>query len=217
MPPHQRLHTLRCCRHAQSWVMRVRTVQSAASKQQYRPRSLFWSAVLLATFWTLLFGYSIHAAMPFNPVALPYEQLLQVRFWLPQGWQFYTKNPRDERLLLLATDGSPLPEVSWPMAAKSNWFGIKRTARAIGVEAGALFVQIPETAWRECRRSEWSTCIKGLQPVTVENPTPRPRLCGTVIFGRQAPVPWAWSRTVDNRGTTVRLARVNVECRSDSE
>lgn len=174
-------------------------------------RQLLVATVTVTTVWLILFLYSLHNAMPFNPVSLPYEKELRLSQWFPQGWRFFTRDPRDLRILLLDVHGQPLPNLPWPTGHPGNLFGIRRTGRAIGVETGLLMVQVPPKAWKECTTS-LQQCVQKLRPIPVTNNTPNPRLCGPLVIGRQQPVPWAWSRSVRPESGPVQVVKVHALC-----
>ena len=50
----------------------------------------------------VLSTYALHGAMPYNPIKLPFESEIGARYWIPQGWKFFTKSPHDENMLLFS-------------------------------------------------------------------------------------------------------------------
>src|SRR4029434_6535737 len=109
-------------------------------------RSLGAHALLLAIMWGTLFVYSIHGALPFNPLKLPFERTLMVTRFVPQGWAFFTRNPREERLTLqqVLPGGQLAPLSRSPHARPDNAFGLDRRSRSQGVEIGLLLAAARE-------------------------------------------------------------------------
>lgn len=171
---------------------------------------IFSLAVLLC--WLALATYSIHAALPFNPIRLPYEKQVRIRMWFPQGWAFFTRDPREPDILPFVHNGRDWIYASrGPNSRLTSVFGVSRASRAQGVEIGMLLVAIPREAWMVCKElperclnrvPEWSQSIP--------NRSPRPTLCGRVGLARQRPIPWAWSRARVTMPSTV--TRVRVPC-----
>ena len=165
--------------------------------------------------WVMLFAYAVHAVMPTNPIHLPFEDSLRVVQWFPQGWRFYTRDPREAYLLVYDLLNDDLSPLAWPNSHPKNYFGLKRLGRSQGIELGLIDVQVPERSWRPCEAAPLD-CLR-LAPVTVNavNPSPNPSLCGEIGIVRIRPVPWAWSRSRELLDMPSRVVRVKVTCSSD--
>lgn len=182
-----------------------------------RPRDLRWlglSALSLGAVWLIVSVYAVHAALPSNPISLPFENQISVRSWLPQGWGLFTKDPRQERMFMFGRqdDGRWNSLSLAPLARASNAFGLNRASRAQGVEADRLFVKLANKDWRACQ-DEPVRCLEMASVVaTLHNVSPRPTLCGDVGLVLQPPVPWAWSRSGSKIVMPSRVARLKVGC-----
>lgn len=190
------------------------TTEVSAGRAQGGPAVGLTLAGLLV-FWTLLAVYTVHSQLPPNALELPLES--EIRFSLrslaPQGWAFFTKDPREHRTfaLIRSHDGWRLALVG-PHAEARNLFGLDRRSRAQGVEIGLLQGQVTRDAWSPCAgRPE--ECLEQIAAATsLRNPSPEPSLCGTVGLVRKEPVPWAWAgvrHTVSMPGLVLRL---HVQC-----
>lgn len=179
-----------------------------------RATALGLTVCLLASAWTLVCLYVVHSALPFNVVHLPYEHQLDIAMWAPQGWAFFTKSPRDDRLFLFRQVNGRWSDVSRaPDSSPANLFGLNRAARAQGVEAGLLQVSVQHpAAWADCR-SSFQDCLRQRQPsVTVRNPSPDPTLCGAIALIYQPPVPWAWLTLGRHIFMPARILELNSQC-----
>jgi len=159
--------------------------------------------------------YIVHAAFPFNAVHLPAETSVQARLWSPQGWRFFTRNAREERIMLFtrSSDGHWRPADIGPNISIKGWFGFSRAPRAQGIEYGGLLYGLrSKQDWSKCDIAPIEDCLERA-PVDAAtyNATPEPTLCGTVGFVRQAPVPWAWS-TEGNKFMPSRVLKMYVKC-----
>jgi antimicrobial peptide system SdpA family protein len=168
-------------------------------------------ALVLFLVGVAIFSYAVHAPMPANAVSLPGERSmkLSIQQLLPQGWAFFTRNPREPDLLLftLDRDGQWRDAMRPPHAEPRNAFGFARASRTQGVEAGVLISRLTDQRWQECRILPVD-CLRRAPTVTVANPTPKPTVCGDIGLVSQPPVPWAWSRsgrTVTMPSTVIRL------------
>ena len=174
-----------------------------------RPSRLLVLRVTLAVAW----GFAllmVHAgSMPQNP--LPYSMKLQqnVTLLFPQGWAFFTRDPREATERIYRRTPAGLREVSYACSSRRNLFGIRRDARAVHVELVHLLSRAPMQLWRRCEGSA-ARCAAEVRepPISLGNGTPLQRLCGDLIIVRRPPVPWAWSgarRRIDMPGTVLSL------------
>lgn len=171
-------------------------------------------ALAVPAAWALLGVYACHSALPYNPVELPFEKQIAVRSWLPQGWCFFTKDPRDDRMLVFRAsgDGSLTPAIDsqtrWPRRAG----GFDRRLRAVWIEAGLLFVAVSPNEWSECKEHP-ARCLEAMEPQrTMVNTSPEPHLCGRVGLVRQRVLPWAWARARSRLEMPSKVLLLEVAC-----
>lgn len=167
-------------------------------------------AIIVAIGWAVIIAYSIHAAMPYNPIKLPLEKRFQFRTVLTQGWKFFTRNPREEDIYLFSRD----PNGNWTNSLRGangeakNLFGIKRDTRAQGIEIGLIMSHIKQSQWVECETSPTSCLnVEGVVKY-INNSTPSPKICGEYGLVLPEPVPWAWSgsrKSITMPSKTVRF------------
>lgn len=179
--------------------MKARLTPGPATPARKRLAEVGGVLIALVGFW-LIFGlYVVHAFLPYNPVKPPFAAELRTKLWMPEGWAFFTRDPRSERVYYFVYNGATWVDASvGPQSRASNFFGLNRRARAQNVEAGLLLnEQRVREAWRVCERSP-SSCLAPAYAVNaVTNASPRPTLCGLVGVARQRPIPWAWRRSRD--------------------
>ncbi|WP_232293471.1 SdpA family antimicrobial peptide system protein [Stigmatella aurantiaca] len=180
------------------------------------PRRLGLLALGLIIGWSTVAAYALHAALPYNPIKLPFEDQFDIRLVLPEGWAFFTRDPRDERMLpyVRGADAQWSSASHTPNFQPRNFFGIDRAGRAQGVEMG-LLMDAARKAERQACEEEPSVCLERA-PVAqkLSNASPHPTLCGQVGFVFQKAVPWAWSRS--NREKKIimpsKVLRLDIEC-----
>ena len=158
--------------------------------------------------------YSIHAALPYNPINLPFAKQLQLDVFVVQGWKFFTRNPREEDIFVYKKDGygNWLPALVGVNGSPVNFFGLRRSTRAQGVEIGLITTAIKQDQWYACRQSA-ETCVTdapmiGFQSTHLLEPT----LCGEIGLVLRPPIPWAWSRARKEIIMPSKGVRVNLLC-----
>jgi antimicrobial peptide system SdpA family protein len=179
-----------------------------------RLRFLALYAVLVGFSWFVLFCYSIQAALPFDPIELPMAKNLEFRAFMPQGWKFFTRNPREEQIHLFAKnqDGDWLSASIGTNADPVTYFGLSRTVRTRGIEIGLITRSVKSPQWLPCKE-ELSACFeKAPIAAVVNNNSPNPSVCGELILLKQKPIPWAWTKAKKKVKMPITYVRVSVLC-----
>ncbi|WP_075007689.1 SdpA family antimicrobial peptide system protein [Stigmatella aurantiaca] len=192
-------------------------VTSAPSPSRIRQaRGLGLAALALILCWTTVTVYALHAALPHNPIHLPFEDQANIRMVLPEGWAFFTRDPRSDRMLPYIRG----PGGQWTWASQTpnfqlqNSFGLDRAARAQGVELGLLLDEARDAGRQDCEDDPLACLEQAPVGQKLSNRSPRPTLCGQVGLVFQKAVPWAWSRSAQERRVTMpsKVLRLDVEC-----
>lgn len=152
--------------------------------------------IALGLFWACAFVSIVYPQLPPNATSTPLADqmrmlMLQVA---PQGWAFFTRSPREPRVLAWGKGSAGwTPVTQGPHSEARNAFGFNRASRAQGVETGVLLEQVPNEAWRDCPDGNVGVCLARLTPrIKTRNPGPTTTLCGEVTLVQQEPLPWAW-------------------------
>ena len=167
----------------------------------------------IAFAWACLFGYVFVHSLPYNPIGSLYPDRVGIRAFIPEGWAFFTKNPREEQFMAYTVQaGEWQPALSMPVARPRNVFGLNRAARAQGVELGLLLKQIPESAWSPCSEPNAACLRVASLEAPVVNAAAAQTLCGEIGVVFREPVPWAWRRKVSSDEMPASVAKIQVQC-----
>ncbi|MFF2886252.1 SdpA family antimicrobial peptide system protein [Paenibacillus sp. NPDC057967] len=174
-------------------------------------RSSYSYALTLIGSFTLvitLFFYGLQNALPVNP--LENMKISAVFKAFPQGWGFFSKNPRDEVIVMLDSTYRLAP--NWPNNTWSNALGLKRYGRTQGIELGLLYSNVPEGLWEVCE-TDLATCTKNADVhLTIQNTTPNPAFCGEFTLAMREVVPWAWADILTPEEMPSRYVKVVSSC-----
>lgn len=182
------------------------------TRKNFQLASLFFAVII--GFWVLLFAYSIHSALPFNPIKLPFARQFSVNVFMTQGWKFFTRNPREEDFKVLTKDENGIwaNALRGANASPRNLFGLKRDTRAQGIEMGLVVSAIPKEKWQKCEEKP-EVCLEHAPTALVFNDAiQNPTLCGELGLALQEPIPWAWSRARKDVIMPSKVLRVEVVC-----
>ena len=151
---------------------------------------LFVSLILL---YSVLYLYALMPVTAKNPISqLPFGKMIKTQQWFPQGWGFYSKDPRDITFQVVSIKTGK-QAVSWPNNRASNWFGLKRYGRAQGIETGLLQENLLSKDWHTTTE-EPLTALEKLTPIKLKNLTPSPTITGDIGFIKQEALPWGWAK-----------------------
>ena len=173
-------------------------------------------ALVVGALWGVVGVYALAVALPASPLDLPFaeERALTIRALVPQGWAFFTRSPREPRVIPYA----PAEDGTWRSvharrhAEPAQVFGLNRSSRAQGVEMGLLLDAVGSDGWRECDDGPAACIAATPRSIATENVSPEPTLCGPVVLVRQEPLPWAWSRTSSQESMPVQTAGLEISC-----
>ena len=173
-------------------------------------------ALAVGFVWSVVGLYALAVALPASPVDLPLaeDRALTIRALVPQGWAFFTRSPREPRVIPYApaADGSWRSVHARRHAEPAQVFGLNRSSRAQGVEMGLLLDAVAEDDWVACDDTPQTCLASAAITVQTENVSPEPTLCGTIVLVRQEPLPWAWSGSSSPDSMPAEIAGLEISC-----
>lgn len=169
--------------------------------------------VLLTCAWVAVAAYAVYPILPYSPFRLPFGEGLETQSVLPQGWGFFTRDPREPRTFVFVHESNRWRSaLLGPHGKPANAFGFNRVSRGQGVELGMLQSLLHNRKWARCRY-EVHVCLDGLpRGVVIRNSFPQPTICGTVGVVLRRPVPWAWRRTARDSAVPSVVYKAVVLC-----
>lgn len=169
-------------------------------------------AIALALGWGLVAVYAVVGVLPQAALTLP--AVARVRMVLPEGWAFFTRDPREPDVDVLAwRDGAWTPALRRPLSSARNLFGLSRAGRAQSVELGILVDGLKGVELSSCRGA-LERCADDLPPatVTIANAQGARTICGDVLVVVREPIPWAWAAVTPRVQMPAKVVRVEVTC-----
>ncbi|MGD1894532.1 MAG: SdpA family antimicrobial peptide system protein [Cyclobacteriaceae bacterium] len=173
--------------------------------------NLFLGSVLLA--WIGVIVFISTAAIQYSPISASARVTANTQMIMPEGWAFFTRNPREKDLLIYRkVNGQWESNPHWPIANPINLFGISRVPRAQSSEAAMLLKKLPDEKWTACK-DDLLKCLHcdTLEVTILETAVPKPLLQDTLAFAMQEPVPWAWGKSYDKINKPSHFVKVVVQ------
>lgn len=139
-------------------------------------------------------AYALHAALPATPFRLPIVPQQYVKSILPEGWAFFTADPREPQLTSYGLE----PDGTWrrltlrSSMTPGSTFGLDRWKRSQGTEVAIITSQLAAPDWSACEDTPTDCLTRAPVARTVTNRSTHHTLCGEVGLVAQEVVPWAW-------------------------
>lgn len=153
------------------------------------------------------------ASVQFNPTSYfinrnsPLFKILQ-----PQGWAFFTRNPREAQVVLYQVEEGKLNPIVQKHCNISNAFGLCRHSSRIMNELTHIRGKIQDEQFSNTRWN-YQTNNYGNYPqkiVPVKNALKHAALKGNFILVLQRPVPWAWLGSIDKIMMPAKVIHLNI-------
>ncbi len=162
--------------------------------------------------WTSLAALLWLSAVESSPLRPPLASRLRALAIMPEGWAFFTRDPREPQIRLFARSGERWAEVAWQNAALTNGLGLTRNGRLLQFAVVELVRRVPALHWVPCTGHPAGCRGQGPPLVLPLGATPAEELLrdGEFLIYVAPPTPWAWSRSgifMPGRVAWVRVRR----------
>ena len=176
-------------------------------------QKLAWITLGIASVWAFVLFSVLKVMTPYNPLSATKESKANLVAFFPQGWAFFTRNPREANTFMYKVENGQLTPAIETNASISNWFGIRKETRVKGVEMGALLGRLDKKPWTECPEGINSfEQVDSLESVRIINGAPKPHFCGEYLLETREPVPWAWAKIMDKVKMPSNIIKINALC-----
>lgn len=173
---------------------------------------LVFSGVVLL--WCALALKVLISSLPYNAMSGSRMKAAGLATILPQGWAFFTKDPRETNYFAYEARNGELVSILQPNASPENYFGFTRRTRVRGVELGGIIERIANYQWVDCPNgaaADWST-VDTIPAQKVINTAYDPTFCGVIYLEQKKAIPWAWSKSRQSISMPSKLIKLEVVC-----
>lgn len=133
-----------------------------------------------------------------NPLFLGYSSTSKVYVLIPQGWSFFTRNPREDVLKIYRVEKDTLLYINSTVSLSlKDLFGIKRHKKRITAELSEVMFNVKRTQWHEFRKIAIGDAAKEIATSdTIANNFKEPLLKkGVYVIYTCKRLPWAWAKS----------------------
>jgi antimicrobial peptide system SdpA family protein len=172
------------------------------------------SAIFIIMFWGVSIFFVAASAVAENVFNVPAQaRAYQVAF-VPEGWAFFTKNPRERQLKVYAIGPDSQPRELDLRGHRSNPIrSFDRSDRARLLEITKIIERSSPSDWSDCESGNYQ-CLQSLNSnrLKIQNERVKPEICGSHLLVLIDPVPWAWARLTNSEEMPASVLRVDVDC-----
>lgn len=132
-----------------------------------------------------------------NPVHLSYNSAQEIYSFVPQGWAFFTRDPKEEvvQLYMQQDDDLILINKSASLSFK-DFFGLKRDVRKKSAELAEILKKIPSRKWSISDDLDKLKNLRSLNTTdTIINVFEEKLLRGNYVIYSSRRKPWAWAKS----------------------
>lgn len=104
--------------------------------------------IIISAFWIFIVLLILLSSNNSSYPILNYKTQKTISTLFPQGWGFFTKDPKDATIDVYELQGKTLKLVTVNNFSQDNLFGFSRKSRYIGYELGKLGACIPKAAYK---------------------------------------------------------------------
>lgn len=166
---------------------------------------------LVASFWLIINVFLI--TVKGNPIEITNEVDTRVFNFIPQGWAFFTRDPREAQITIYKIENDSILK-PYPQRHSSftNLFGLKRTSSKILTELQLLKLKTSDSLYSNLKWNYQANQYSKIPSEKFEyrNEIFDPILLGDFIVVYQKPVPWAWSKSIERIEMPSKIIRFKI-------
>lgn len=150
-----------------------------------------------------------------NPLKLKFSIDNEIFTFVPQGWAFFTRNPREAQIIIYKVNElNNLEEINQRHSSYLNIVGLNRRASKIMSELQFIKNKINDSLFVNTKWNYQKSNFNKIPNTTTEvkNQFKDPILCGEFVVVFQKAVPWAWSRDLYKIQMPAKIIRLKIIC-----
>lgn len=164
---------------------------------------------------SFLFVFSVFLnTLEVNPVKLNIDLDNKIFTFVPQGWAFFTRNPREAQIVLYQKNkNNELIEIPQRHSSCNNLFGLNRKASKLMSELQFIKSKVDVNLYYNTRWNYQENIYSQIpnKMVIIKNQMADPILIGEYVVVFQKAVPWAWTKSIHDIKMPAKIIRLKIE------
>jgi antimicrobial peptide system SdpA family protein len=159
--------------------------------------------LIFSIFYLTITSYArVNASLPGYNIKSIFNTLL------PEGWGFFTRNPREPIVELYKIERERIVKITIQNGSSQNFWGISRKSRKIGMEMSMIAVLIKSESWYGGKGNFRLNIPKS--SYIIKKPKLVYFLSGEYLVVSTDVIPWAWASHSEKIKSNYKIARVNI-------
>lgn len=160
---------------------------------------LFWGIIIYITF-----SSAINVS-----VSVGHDTRKVVSHLLPEGWGFFTRNPREALVDAYQVSAAGLKPLPLRNTSAANLVGISRKARFVGFELAKAIGYIPQQEWKHARGDLQKNIPAKPYPIELKEKL-KYFPAGEYLFVQYKQMPWAWAKQSQESFRPYLVSRIKI-------
>lgn len=165
-------------------------------------------------FFSLIFFIFISLAdsVEYNALNIELPTNKYIFSFFPQGWAFFTKDPREPQSQLFKLENNKWQRVEHYQSSMKNYLGMNKGSTRINYELISIYSLIKKTEYSDSYSNIQIGWIENIptKVIYIKNSFDNPRLRGEYALVIQKIVPWAWSKNLNNEQMPCKIAHLKI-------
>lgn len=164
--------------------------------------------LLIVLFWIYILG-NIFISTIDIPINKTFESKTTIFSFIPQGWGFFTRDPRESIINVYKKDDENIIKITTPNSTAESFFGMSRKNRLKNIELGIITSKIRDDQWIEGEKNRF--ILKDIKIDTIAHNFKPQHFFGEYYIVEQNRVPWAWSKNYKNLVMPYKYVKIYVK------
>ncbi len=155
----------------------------------------------------------VFSNVPYSELSIQGQLKKYIQTVLPQGWEFFTLNPRSEYTVIYKynSNGEIIIQ-DFKNSSTNSYLGISKINRIRNIELEVLISRTDSSKYITCfsfeelkNISDTTTCY------TIKNTTNIHAMKGTFLIRKTTPIPWAWYCNNPNLFIASKIIKIKID------
>jgi antimicrobial peptide system SdpA family protein len=164
---------------------------------------------VLTFIWTLLAILIFFSSLK-SQIVLNEDIKNTITIIFPEGWGFFTKNPRDLAMEIYKIENGKLKLLDGTNGSSTNLYGLSRSARLIGYETSTAVSEIDSKQWTNCKTRNIKDNINIKTYVIKKRNYFNHLKAGVYLVKAFKPIPFAWSKSNQQKFNPFSVIKIQI-------
>jgi len=165
-------------------------------------------------FWLFILFFLLIASISESIINVSRISKIRSTVFMPEGWAFFTKNPREENFVLYKKEGHGWDLKTIQAGSYKNIFGLNRKIRIANQELGMLLSNYTNPQWVDLkgRMNDPSNTVllDTLSARDVVDHSHYPIFTGEYILQKVYNVPWVWYSSNPDLVMDSKISKIHI-------